>query len=100
VSDDTLDAVLARGHRLRLPDSTTALVYVSPLPDRGGQHHNGPRDVHVHLELSSDVYGCRAGTLVLVSGFRSTHKTRTALLTCQHWHEVPIAIEARGLATL
>jgi hypothetical protein len=83
-----------------LADGTRAAVYVSPLPDRGGQHHNGPRDVHVYVELSTDVYGQRAGTLVLVSGFRSTHKTRTALLTCQHWHEVPIAIEARGLASL
>jgi hypothetical protein len=100
VSDHTLAAVLERGLRLRLPDSTKALVYLSPLPDRGGQHHNGPRDVHVHVELSTDVYGCRAGTLVLVSGMRSIHKTRNALLTCHCWHEVPLAIEARGLASL
>lgn len=36
--------------------------------------------------------------LRLVSGIHSVHKTRKAVLTCSDWREVPIAIDALGLA--
>ncbi len=35
-----------------------------------------------------------SGTLRLSSGFRSWERTKDALMTCQTWHEVPLAIEA------
>ena len=71
-----------------LPDGTQwSLKYM---------YRDGPGGQHVGVEPPWVVLHQGGRELALCSGLRSSHRAKQAVLSCSHWSEVPLAIEATG----